>query len=156
MKPHFLALLALLSGCTGVQTKIEISAPAKDVRAVLLDFADYPKWNPFIIKVDGTVAVGSRVFVTVKPVGKPEISGETVVTALTESRLSWRGSLAIPGLFSGRHDFVIEEIGPGRTLFLNNERMSGIVIPFFDFKPTVAGFEEMNEALKKRAEGNAR
>jgi hypothetical protein len=33
----------LLSSCTSVQTKIEIDAPAKEVRAVLLDFDDYPR-----------------------------------------------------------------------------------------------------------------
>ena len=41
MRPRCLALLLLLSGCTSVQSKIEINAPAKDVRAVLFDFADY-------------------------------------------------------------------------------------------------------------------
>jgi hypothetical protein len=156
MKTVCLALAALLAGCTSVQTKVQINAPAKDVRAILYGFADYPKWNPFIIKVDGIVAEGSQVFVTVKPVGKPEISGKTVVTLMSDNQLSWRGSLAIPGLFSGKHDFVIEEVGPATTVFHNNEKMSGMVIPFYDFKPTEAGFEAMNQALKMRAEGPAR
>jgi hypothetical protein len=30
--------------------------------------------------------------------------------------------------------------------------MSGIIIPFFDFKPEAAGFVLMNQALKQRAE----
>jgi hypothetical protein len=155
MKASCLALVALLAGCTSVQTRVEINAPAKDVRAILYGFADYPNWNPFIIKVDGTVAEGSHVYVTVRPVGKPQISGNTVVTLMTENQLSWRGSLAFPGLFSGKHDFIIEEVGPGGTVFHNNEKMSGMVIPFYDFKPTEAGFEKMNQALKKRAEGPA-
>ena len=102
------------------------------------------------------MAEGSQVTVTVKPVGKDEISGSTVVTRLTDNRLSWRGSLAIPGLFSGRHDFIIEEEGPGRTLFYNNEGMSGAIIPFYDFKPTKAGFDAMNQALKRRAEDGSK
>jgi hypothetical protein len=156
MKPLCLALLALLSGCTAIQTRIEIHAPAKDVRAVLFGFSDYPKWNPFIVRVDGTVAEGSRITVTVKPVGRPEITGDTTVLSMTDNHLSWRGSLAVPGLFSGKHDFIIEEEGPGRTVLYNNERMSGIIIPFYDFKPTEAGFEAMNRALKDRAEGGAK
>lgn len=156
VKAAWVALAAVLAGCTSVQTRVEINAPAKDVRAILYGFADYPKWNPFIVRVDGTVAEGSHVFVTVKPVGKPEISGKTVVTLVTDNHLSWRGSLAIPGLFTGRHDFIIEEVDPARTVFHNDERMSGMVIPFFDFKPTEAGFEAMNQALKARAEGQAR
>jgi hypothetical protein len=144
--------ILLLTACTSVQTKIEIEAPAKDVREVLFDFGDYPKWNPFIVRVDGSVSKGNTVNVTVKPVGKTPLSGNTVVTALTDTRIAWTGSLAIPGLFRGDHEFIIEELGPNRTTFHQNEKMSGIIIPFFDFKPEAAGFVLMNEALKKRAE----
>jgi hypothetical protein len=156
VKPYPLVLLVLLAGCTSVQSKIEINAPAKAVRAVFFNFDDYPKWNPFIIKVDGAVADGSKVTVTVRPVGKSEITGATTVTAMTDDHLAWTGSLAIPGVFSGKHDFIIEEVGPNKTVFHNNERMSGVIIPFFDFKPTEAGFVAMNEALKKRAEESPR
>jgi hypothetical protein len=147
----FLGLL-LVTGCTSLQTSIVIDAPASEVRAVLLDFGDYPKWNPFIVRVDGAVAEGSKVRVTVKPVGKKVLSGDTVVTSLTDTRLAWVGSLAIPGIFRGVHEFVIDEQGSNRTKFYQNERMSGIIIPFIDIKPEAAGFVQMNEALKKRAE----
>ena len=142
----------LLAGCTSVQTKIEIDAPAKDVRAVLLNFDDYPKWNPFIVKIDGKVAVGSTVRVTVKPVGKDPLSGNTVVTSLSDTRLAWTGSLAFPGLFRGNHEFIIEDRGPNKTTFYQNEKMSGIIIPFADFKPEAEGFVLMNQALKSQAE----
>jgi hypothetical protein len=156
MKRPLVAALALLTGCTSVQTKIEINAPAGAVRSVLLKFDDYPRWNPFIVKVDGVAAEGSKVQVTVKPVGKEPISGETTITALTQTRLAWTGSLAVPGLFSGRHEFIIEDEGPNKTTFYQNERMSGLIIPFFDFKPEAQGFALMNEALKKEVEGPAR
>ena len=151
---RFRALIGilLLAGCTSVQTKIEIDASAKDVRAVLLNFDDYPKWNPFIVKVDGKVAQGSTVRVTVKPVGKDELSGNTVVTSLNETRLAWTGSLAFPGLFRGNHEFIIEDQGPNKTMFYQNEKMSGIIIPFVDFKPEAEGFVLMNKALKSQAE----
>ena len=156
MKIPLLAGVVLLAGCTSVQTKIEINAPAKVVRSVLLKFEDYPKWNPFIVKVDGTASEGSKVQVTVKPVGKDPISGETTITALTDNRLAWTGSLAIPGLFSGKHEFIIEDDGHNKTTFYQSERMSGLIIPFFDFKPEAQGFVLMNEALKRQAEGLAR
>jgi hypothetical protein len=141
-----------LAGCTSVQSRIEINAPAAKVRAVLFKFDDYPAWNPFIVKIDGMVAEGKQVAVTVRPVGKAEISGQTEVISLQENRLVWRGSVAIPGVFSGVHEFLIEELGPNRTAFSNNEKMSGLIIPFYDFKPTEAGFAAMNQALKQRAE----
>jgi len=139
-----------------VQTSIVIDAPAQNVRDVLFKFDDYPNWNPFIVKVDGKVAEGSKVQVTVQPVGKAPISGETTITSLTEYRLAWTGSLAVPGLFSGNHEFVIAEIGPNKTMFSQSEKMSGLIIPFFDFKPEAAGFVKMNEALKKLAEAKGK
>jgi hypothetical protein len=152
MKHLCLLGLICLAGCTSIQTQVVINAPAKNVRTVLFGFNDYPAWNPFIVKVDGTVAPGSEVTVTVKPVGKDPISGKTTVLAMTDNRLAWRGSLAIPGLFSGHHEFLIEEVDATHTRFSNNEQMSGAVIPFYDFKPTEAGFVQMNQALKQRAE----
>jgi hypothetical protein len=156
MKPISLVGVLLLAGCTSVQTQIEINAPAKAVRTVLYKFDDYPNWNPFIVKVDGSVAEGRDVTVTVKPVGKDQISGKTTIISLTDNRLEWRGSLAVPGLFTGDHEFIIEELDGGRTLFRQNERMAGIIIPFFDFKPEKAGFVAMNEALKLKAEAEAK
>jgi hypothetical protein len=157
-------LLVLLSGCTSLQTQIEIDAPARDVRAVLYDFADYPKWNPFITKVDGTVAEGNHVYVTVKPAGKPEVEGDLTVTSMTDGLLSWRGvvmtgidsggiSMTLPGVLSVKHDFIIEELGPDRTLVFDNDRLSGISVSFYDLGPIKAGLDAMNEALKRRAEG---
>jgi hypothetical protein len=164
MKLHYLAFPILLAGCTTLQTQVEINAPARDVRAILYDFADYPKWNPYITKVDGTVAEGNQIFLTLKPEGKPEITGGATILSATEDHLSWEGSglsgiesgsisMSIPGILSARHDFVIQELGPDRTLFLNTDKMSGAAVPVFDLKPIKAGLDAMNEALKKRAEG---
>lgn len=144
--------LVLLAGCASVHTKIEIHAPAKNVRTVLFKFNEYPKWNPFIIKVEGVVAEGNKVAVTVKPVGKAELSGHAKVALFQKNHLTWNGSLPIPGLFHGKHEFIIQELDANRTMFYQNEDMSGLVIPLLDRKPTEAGFIEMNKALKKQAE----
>ncbi len=150
--PILFILCAAFTGCTSVHSKIEINAPAETVKAVLYDFDRYPSWNPFIVKVDGKVEVGNSVNVTVKPVGKNEISGKTRVLLATDTHLIWRGSLKIPGLFRGKHEFVIESIGPNRTLFQQNEAMSGLVIPFLNTQATALGFKAMNESLKAQAE----
>jgi len=155
MKTITMAGALLLAGCTSIQSQIEINAPAKAVRAVLYKFDDYPNWNPFIIKVDGTVAQGKGVTVTVKPVGKDQLSGTTTIISMTDNRLEWRGSLAIPGLFTGDHEFIIEELDSGRTLFRQNEKMSGIIIPFFNIEPEKAGFAALNAALKQKAEAGS-
>lgn len=167
MKPIFLAGLVLLAGCTSVETSIEVNAPASTVRAVLFDYDDYPKWNPYIVRFDGPVAAGSQVYLTVKPLGGAEISAYATITSLSENQISWEGAgqsrvasgpvtLDIPGILGAKHDFIIEERGTGKTLLLNNVRFSGVILPFYDLKPMKAGLEEMNKALKKRAEDASR
>jgi hypothetical protein len=167
MKPFCLACLAFLSGCATVETKIVINAPAKDVRAVLYDFADYPKWNPFLVKVEGTAEEGKQVYVTVKVPGKPEVTGDVTVLSATDSLLSWNGTAAsqmesgsidvgIPGILSARHDFVIEELAPNKTLFSNNDRLSGVLASFYSSGSLEAGLKAMNDALKERVEQGAK
>ena len=167
MKPLCLALLAFLSGCASVETNIVINAPAKDVRAVLYDFADYPKWNPFLVRVDGTAEEGKQLYLTAKVDGKPELTGDVTVITATASRLSWSGSamsqmesgpitVGIPGVLSATHEFIIEEMGPDRTLFHNNDKLSGALVSVYNSKELKAGLEAMNDALKKRVEQNTK
>src|ERR1700677_2716288 len=115
MKPFLTACIALLAGCASVQTSILINAPAKDVRAVLYDFADYPKWNPFLVRVEGDAEEGKQLYVTVKAAGKPELTGDVTVVKATETQLTWKGtamtqkesgsiSVDIPGTLSATHD----------------------------------------------------
>jgi hypothetical protein len=163
MKLFCIACVIFLAGCATVETKIEINAPAKDVRAVLFDFADYPKWNPFLIRVEGSAEEGKQVYVTVKVADKPELTGDVTVLSVSENHLSWSGSamsqlesgsidIGIPGVLSARHDFIIEELGPGRTLFRNNDKLSGALVSVYNSKALAAGLAAMNDALKKRAE----
>ena len=158
-----LACLAVLSGCASVETSVVINAPAKDVRSVLYDFADYPKWNPFLVKVEGTAESGKQLYVTVKEEGKPELTGDVTIIAATDRLLSWSGTamsqmesgsidVGLPGILSARHDFIIEEQGPARTLFSNNDKLSGVLVSLYNSKGLKTGLDAMNEALKKRVE----
>ncbi|MCP4727345.1 MAG: SRPBCC domain-containing protein, partial [bacterium] len=49
---------------------------------------------------------------------------------------------------------ILEELDPRKVRFHQNEVFRGILVPMFDevLKQTRAGFIEMNEALKERAE----
>jgi hypothetical protein len=165
MKPFCIAVIVLLSGCASVETNVVINAPAKDVRAVLFDFEDYPKWNPFLIKVEGAAEEGKQVYVTVKVGEKPELTGDVTVISADENHLSWSGSamsqlesgsidVGIPGILKARHDFIIEELGPDKTLFRNNDKLSGALVSFYNSKELEAALKAMNDALKKRAEQN--
>lgn len=147
-----LVCAACLAGCTSITTRVEINAPADKVRAVLVDYGSYPTWNPFVVKIVGDMTAGNDVRVTVHPVGQDEITGTGHVVASDANRIAWSGHLGFPGVFSGVHTFLLEPDGPNRTVFTNSEKMQGLSILFYDFKPTEAAFVAMNQALKQRVE----
>ena len=79
----------------------------------------------------------------------------TVVVAEPNRELRWLGHLWLPGLFDGEHSFSIELLGEGRVRFIQRERFKGLLVPFLSKMldwDTQRGFNEMNWALKLRAE----
>jgi hypothetical protein len=142
-----------------IHTEIEIDAPAERVWRVLTDFATYQEWNPFIRRGTGEVTVGSRLYVFIQPSGGKGMSFRPKVLVADPGRkLCWLGHLWVPGLFDGEHSFVIEPLGEGRVRFLQRERFGGLLLPLLskmlDGKIR-RGFEEMNQALKRRCETTA-
>ena len=70
---------------------------------------------------------------------------------------SWLGSMGTKGIFDGYHHFELEPTETG-TRFLQYEEFTGVVVPILLpvlRKSTTRGFEEMNQALKARVEGDA-
>ena len=65
------------------------------------------------------------------------------------------GRLLMPGLFDGEHTFTIETLEANRIRFTQREVFTGLLVPLFARgldTDTRRGFEEMNQALKSRAE----
>ena len=139
-----------------IHTEIEIKAPAEKVWRVLTNFAAYPDWNPFVRRVEGDVRVGARLHVYIQPSGGKGMSFRpTVLIAEPNRELRWLGHLWLPGLFDGEHSFSIERLDEGRVRFIQRERFGGLLVPFLSKildGDTRRGFEEMNRALKLRAE----
>lgn len=139
-----------------VTTEIRISASAERVWAILLDFASYPAWNPFVRKITGVPRAGEKLKVSIQPPGgKPMTFRPTVLRAEAPQELRWRGRLLIPGLFDGEHYFRISPLGPREVRFAQGERFSGLFVPLAESTLNASvktGFEGMNRALKARAE----
>jgi hypothetical protein len=137
-----------------IRTEIEINASAERVWSVLSNFPEYPNWNPFIGNISGTPEEGQRLEVSFLPSGWFSTFRPVVLVAQPAREFRWRGSLPIPGLFTGEHHFVIEPLAPGRVRFVHGEDFSGLLLPFASglLDRTRHGFEAMNIALKKRAE----
>jgi hypothetical protein len=138
-----------------IRTEIEIRASPERVWGVLMDFGSYAEWNPFIRRISGEPAVGSQLKVRIEP---PEGRGLTfkprVRKADANREFAWLGHLVLPGVFDGEHHL---ELHPrdGGTLFVQREEFRGILVPLLGrgLGKTRSGFEQMNAALKYRAEG---
>ena len=139
-----------------LRTEIEIHASDKQVWQLLTDFASFPQWNPFIRQAKGEAKVGARLEVHIQPSGASGMTFKPIVLKVKPNReLRWLGRLLMPGLFDGEHIFTIETLEANRVRFTQREIFTGLLVPLFARSLTTdtrRGFEEMNQALKSRAE----
>jgi hypothetical protein len=140
-----------------VTTSIVISAPPERVWSVLMEFAAYPSWNPFIRSLSGGTTPGSRLNVTIEPVGGKAMSfSPQVLVCERDKEFRWKGRVLLPGVFDGEHHFRLARRGDASTTFEHGEDFTGILVPFVmrgSMKAgTEAGFVAMNHALKARVE----
>ena len=139
--------------------EIDIQASDEGVWQLLTDFASFPQWNPFIRRASGEPKTGTRLEVTMQPSGARGMTFRpTVLKAEPKRELRWLGHLLIPGLFDGEHSSTIEPLEANHVRFVQRERFTGILVPLFAHgldTDTRRGFEEMNQALKMRAEQSA-
>jgi hypothetical protein len=137
-----------------ISTSVLIDAAPERVWGILMDFAAYPSWNPFITDIKGEARAGETLIVDARPPGwSPQRFRPIVQTVDAPNALVWRGALPIPGLFAGEHSFRLTRQGD-RTSFLHAESFSGLLVPVLKrmLARTEEGFQQMNAALKARAE----
>ncbi len=140
-----------------IHTSVEINAPADRVWDILINFEDYPNWNPFITKIQGEAGEGANLEVFISPPGGKGMTFKPrVIKCEPNKEFRWKGKLFVPGLFDGEHSFQINPIGDDRVDFVQEETFSGILVGLvFGMMgaSTQKGFEAMNQALKTQAEG---
>lgn len=148
--------LFMLSTPREIRTEIIIDAPLEKTWQTLIDFGEYPAWNPFIQHISGQLVVGSELEVHIHPPGGSSMVFRPRVQEVRETQaLEWKGQLLVPGLFDGVHRFEVSFHDLGKTKLVHSERFSGILVgPLMDstLARTEQGFREMNEAFKKRCE----
>ena len=141
-----------------LKTKIIINATTDKVWDVLMTHETYPEWNPFITSITGTANVGETIIVKLHlKEKKPMVFKPTVLTNIQGREFRWLGHFIIKGIFDGEHYFLLEPIGSNQTRFTQGEKFRGILTGLFlkmIGENTLTSFNEMNEALKKRAENN--
>lgn len=138
-----------------LSTDSVIDAPIERVWTILTDFAGYPAWNPFVLRVEGALELGRQLRVTMRGPSARVMTIRPRVVLLEQGReFAWSATLPIPGAFAGEHHFALATLGGGRTQFRHFERFRGVLVPLLKkmLETQVRDqFRAMNEALKRRA-----
>lgn len=139
-----------------VRSEIEINSYPESVWRILIDFAAYDQWNPFINKIIGPPTEGSKIDIYIEtPSGKNRKYSPRITKVEEGRELRWFGKSSLPGFLNAEHIFTIEELQPERVRFIQSELFDGLLTRVFgkgvdtDIRQ---GFQDMNDALKKRAE----
>ncbi|MGF1977312.1 MAG: SRPBCC family protein [Nostoc sp. CmiSLP01] len=139
-----------------IHTDIEIQAPVEEVWQQLTDLANYPKWNPFILRATGNVETGARLNVFIQPPGSQGMTFKPIVLRAEQNKeFRWLGKFLLPKLLDAEHVFYLEQTGTNSAHLYHSEFFSGLLVPLFKRSlegNSRAGFEAMNQALKTRAE----
>jgi hypothetical protein len=139
-----------------LRAQIDIHATPDRVWQVLTDFAAYSQWNPFLTRASGIPRHRERLTIRLQPVGGRGMTFRpTVLEATPAARLRWLGHLLVTGLFDGEHSFTIQPLGHGQARLVQQEDYRGLLVPLMARsldRRTLPAFEQMNQALKRRAE----
>lgn len=139
------------------ETEILINASPKKVWEILIDFENYPQWNPFIKSISGEQEVGKKINVFLQAPDTKGMSFKPVILSFKENtEFRWLGKLGMKGIFDGEHYFKLIDNGNNQTKFIHGENFSGILVSFFTktLRKTKTAFENMNQSLKKECERN--
>ena len=126
-------------------TTIDLDISPAKAWEVLTQFENYPAWNPYLRSIEGTLAVGETLRVTLQPEkGNARTFDRRVSSVVEGSEFSWRSQLLSPFFFQGHHFFRIIPLENGGTRLENLEHFGGILVPLF--------WPLINQKIKSRFE----
>jgi hypothetical protein len=140
----------------------EIDAPIALVYDVMMDFARYAEWNPFVVGVTGELRVGGLLTLDVifhDGSRRPTRGCVEVITAPGDkAELTYRyaGPFAPFRLVRGTRQQLLTRLDANRTRYDTSECFTGLLTPFLPAAGIQRGFDDVARELKRRAEHLAR
>jgi len=139
-----------------IEAVTPIAAPVERAWSVLSDTDAYGSWNPFVKRLDGQLAPGEKIEVSLALAGrKPQKMKPRIVGYEPGRSFEWLGQVGPRAVFDGRHRFELRPVDEGRCELVQSEVLSGVLVPFFKRMltgPTPDAFVALNEAFKERVE----
>jgi hypothetical protein len=140
-----------------IHTEIDIDADPAAVWEVLVDLASYPDWNPMVKKASGKVQVGERLNLHYEPEGQKKRNFKPLLLVVEPGReLRWQGQPGVRCLFESEHIYIFTKTPEGKTHLDHDMIFWGLLIPPVKHileKATRKPFNDVNKAMKERAEG---
>jgi len=132
------------------RVEITIDAPPGRIWALLTDARDFPRWNSTVTAIEGEIRDGQQIRIHVP--GTERTFTPAISNVVPDARMTWTGGFA--PLFKGVRTFELTPQPGGATVFVMQERFSGLLLPIVghtlpDFGPV---FERYATDLKNEAE----
>ena len=127
-----------------------IDASPAQVWPVLTDTAAWPDWNSGVTKVDGRLALGEKLSITVEA-NPGRVFPVKVMVLSAPERMVFRGGMPL-GLFTGERTYTLTPEGTG-TRFTMREEYSGLLaaVIFKSIPDLGLSFRQFAEGLRQRA-----
>jgi len=128
-----------------------IHASPASIWELLTDAKGFPRWNTTVTRIDGQIREGERL--RVHAPGTDRTFKPTVSDVVPDRHMAWIGGFA--PLMKGVRTFELKPRDDGTTVFVMQERFSGLLLPLArrsmpDFGPI---YEQFAEDLRRAAEG---
>jgi uncharacterized protein YndB with AHSA1/START domain len=130
---------------TSYAVRRTIRATPERVWQLLADGPGYPGWNPSVVSLDGTLAVGEKIRL-VSAVAPTRTFSLTVAEMDGPRRMVWTDGMPL-GLFKGVRTYTLEPVAGG-TEFTMEEVFSGALAPLI-----TKAIPDMTESFAQFADG---
>ena len=135
-----------------IVTQIVIAAPPARVWSALTDATKYEAWHPDT-RMLGRLEPGQVIEVQEGQGTDTMVFHPVVLVAQPGEEVRWRGHIWLPRVFDAVHYFRLEaEAEGGGTRLTQGEEVRGVALWLFDLRRLMPGFDQVNVALRRRAE----
>ena len=129
-----------------------INASEDTIWRILTDAAGYPRWDPGVLRIEGTIAPGNKVTAFTKRDPKRAFPAK-VSEFVPRQKMAWTGGMPL-GLFKGVRTFTLTPQANDGIKFTLREEFSGLLLPLIagSIPNQTKTFEDFAAGLKAFAE----